>query len=299
MQEVAKHHRIIDFRNAFGKDEKWLAIDCAFIESGIRYAKNNGCKRILFGSLNDTSTANKVRIDILGRLADLEGVIWQIPIPKQADLSALFAHRGLKYLSIVKPNLAIDLAFFPKLELLDFSFSERISGYEMAKNLRYIKVSKLPANLSFLGAVKNLVTLDVTRSNIESLSGIENIANLENLSLRLCTKLTDISHAAGLKKLKSLHMDGTSKLTDISILGEFESLVSLWLHSKRIDSCGFIAAMKSLEFANLNTEVGDNDLSPVLKSKTLKEIRFSPMKRTYFPKLSLDEINNMLAARKR
>ncbi len=298
MQEIEKHHRMLDLRNAYGKDEKWLAIDCAFIESGILYAQNHGCKRVAFGSVDDSVSANKVSIEVLGRFLGLEGIVWQIPIAKQADFSGLYGHRGLKYLSIVQPNLTIDLSSFPNLEYFSFLFSEGVSGFEGVKNLRSIKVSKLTSDLGFLGAVKSLVQLSVERSSIESLAGIERIESLQDLSLTLCAKLSHIADASLLKKLKTLRIDGARRLTDLSVLDQFDSLETLWIQMKAIDSCGFISRMKSLRFASLNAEIGDDDLSPILDSKTMKEVWFSPSKKTYRPKLSPDEINNLLSARK-
>ncbi len=298
MKEVAKHHRILNFPNARGKEEQWLAIDCAFIESGILYAKKNGCKRVLFGVMDDKKAANDVKIDVLQRLEGLEGVIWHIPISKGADLSALKAHVGMKYLSIIQPNLIIDLGAFPELEYLGFFFSETITGYDKASKLRYVSVSGLSADLGFLGAVKNLIKLDIVRSDIESLAGIEKSAKLEELSLIRCGKLADVSHAASLRRLQTFSIENSSELTDLSVLRKFNSLKTLWLKLKKIESCTFIPIMKSIEFASINAEIMDNDLSPFLTSETLEEVWFSPMKRTYSPKLSPDEINEMLIARK-
>jgi Leucine-rich repeat (LRR) protein len=298
MQEVAKHHRILDFRNVHGKEQQWLLIDCAFIDSGIEYAKKNRCKRILFGSLDDKKKANKVTIDILERFAGLEGLIWKIPIANGASLSALHTQEDLKSLSIVQPNLDIDLASFPNLESFGFSFSKHITGFDKAsKSLMHIRMSGLSADLEFLGAVKSLVKLDIIRSDIGSLSGIEKIAKLEELSLTLCRKLTDISCAAKLKNLHTLSIEGCSRLTDLSVAQRFNALKTLWLKAKEIESCGFISAMKSIEFASINAVIKDNDVSPFLNSETLKEVWFSPRKRTYVPAVSPDDINERLNAR--
>lgn len=298
MQEVSRHHRILELPNAHGKEQKWLFIDCAFIESGIEYAKKNHCNRILFGSLDDKKKASKVPIDILERIAGLEGLIWQIPIAKGASLSALHAQQGLKSLDIAQPNLAIDLASFPDLEYFGFLFSKDITGFDKAsKSLIHIRVSDLSEALEFLGAVKNLVKLDIVRSDIGSLSGIEKMANLDELSLTLCKKLIDISHAAKLKNLHTLSIEGSSRLTDFSVARRFNALKTLWLKAKEIESCGFISAMKSIEFASINAVIKDNDVSPFLNSKTLKEVWFRPQKRTYVPPLSPDDINERLNGR--
>lgn len=298
MQEVAKHHRIVNLKNARGKDADWLAIDCAFIESGIQYAKKHDRKRILFGSQNDKKRANMVTIDILDRLPGLEGVIWQIPIAKRADLSALHAQNGLMYLSVIHPELIINLASFPDLEYFGFFFSKDIMGYDKAsRSLKYMSVSGLTVNLEFLGVVKNLIKLDLVRSDIESLSGIQRVAKLEELSLTWCRKLNDISHAANLKKLHALSIESCTRLTDLSAVRKFDALKLLWLKAKEIDSCEFISSMKSIESANINAVIKDNDVSPFLNSKTLEDVWFSPSKRTYVPQVSPDDINETLNTR--
>lgn len=298
MKEVAKYHRILDMRNIWGKDEEWLYMDCGFIESGVSYANEKGCKRIAFQPPDDKNKANKISIDILERFANLEGIFWQIPIPKGTNLTALMAHENLKFLSIDHPNLAIDLTSFPVLEYFEFCFSEAITGFDRAsKFLRHVKVSRLSTDLKFLGAVKNLIKLDIVRSSIDSLSGIEKITKLEDLSLLLCRKLNNISHVKELKKLHTLSNEGCSRLSDYSAAQDFNALRTLWLKTPKIESCGFISKMKSIEFVSINAEILDNDLSPLLESKTLEEVWFSPNKKSYLPKLSPDEINAILASR--
>lgn len=297
MREVAKHHRIIELQNARGDDGKWLAIDCAFIDSGIQFALKNDCRRVLFGAMDDTKKAGKVGVDVLKRLPELEGLIWQIPVPKGTVIAA---QKRLKYLSIVKPGLTIDLTAFPALEYLGCFFSEGITGYDKAsKSLGHVSVSGLSTDLRFLGALKSLVELDIARSDIASLSGIEKIGGLEVLSLMLCRKLASVSQAARLKNLVTLSIEGSSALTDLSSLKQFKALKTLWLKIKEIESCRFISGMKSIEFASINARIKDNDVSPFLKSKTLDEVWFSPTMRAYSPKLSPDDINELLAARRK
>ena len=161
----------------------------------------------------------------------------------------------------------------------------------------HIRMSRLSADLEFLGPVKSLVKLDIIRSDIGSLSGIEKIAKLEELSLTLCRKLTDISHATKLTNLHTLSIEGCSRLIDLSVAQKFNALKTLWLKAKEIESCGFISGMKSIEFASINAVIKDNDVSPFLNSETLEEVWFSPRKRTYVPSMSPDDINERLNAR--
>lgn len=108
------------------------------------------------------------------RLPGLEGIMWQIPISKGTDVAPLMAQGELKYLSIVQPKLGLDLAAFPRLEYSGFQFSEDITGYARASaSLRKVRVSGLAGDLTFLGAVKGLVQLEIVRSDIESLAGLQ------------------------------------------------------------------------------------------------------------------------------
>lgn len=297
MKKVTKHHHIIDLGGKTA--EEWLFIDCAFIESGVRYAQESGCKRIMFGSLDDKQQARKVGIDVLERLPGLEGIMWQLPIPKKANFSPLMAQIQLKYLAIGCPDLAIDLAAFPDLEFFDFRFSEAVTGYDKASpSLRNVRVSHLSSELGFLGAVGNLAKLSVLRSDIKTLAGIEKLTEIEELELVLCRKLESVSHAKSLNKLCVLHLDGCSRMSNLSDLKEFHSLKTFWLKAGAIESCQFISSMRSIQFASINAAILDNSLAPLLESKTLREVHFSPMKRTYSPKLSPDDLNRILAARR-
>jgi hypothetical protein len=114
-----------------------------------------------------------------------------------------------------------------------------------------------------------------------------------------CRKLVDITHAAKLKKLTLLHMSGCSGITELSALSNFHTLESLWIQTKTIPSCRPLAAMKSLTSAKIIGEIADKDLSPFLKSQTLQEVDLIPFRRSYLPRLTADELNEKLAARKR
>ena len=80
-------------------------------------------------------------VGVLENFADLEGLVWQIPIPKGTDLSSLEALKSLRYLNIVQPKLAFDLVSFPDLEFFQNFFAETITGYANAKSLRSISMT--------------------------------------------------------------------------------------------------------------------------------------------------------------
>lgn len=298
MQDVAKHHRIISLDNAHGEEEDWLAIDCAFIESGIRFAIENNRKRLLFGSLDNPVKANKVRLDILDRLERIEGLIWQIPIPKGSDGSPLERQAHLKYLSLGETDIALDLGRFPALEHLEFFQPSRVTGFERAsKSLSSITVSRLATTLTFLAPVQGLKDLKIVRPVVESLTGIDGLKRLENLSLIRCAKLRDVSDAAHLPLLSRLSIDSAPLLTDLSALRRFDSLKNFWMKNKKIESCDFIRHMKKIEFSSINADIADGDLSPLLESPTLKEVWFHPVKKSYRPPMTPDDINAVLGRR--
>lgn len=300
MQDVGRYHRILEFPSASGKSEQWLAIDCAFVESGIKYALENNCKRLLFGSLSGGKKSFSISIDVLDRLGKLEGLIWHIPLAKGVKTSALDAQTHLKYLSIVQPNISIDLARFPYLEYLGAQFSENITGYDRASgSLRYLSLTNLSTDLAFLGSLKGLTKLDLIRADVDTLSGVQELTPLTDLTLTHCRRLVDISHLARLKNLLTLTIEGSSGLTDLAALQELDSLKTLWIKCKEVKSCRFVAAMKSLEFVSINARIVDNDLSPLIESRSLLEVWFNPTRSTYTPRLSPDDINGLLLDRQK
>ena len=109
-----------------------------------------------------------------------------------------------------------DMAQIRKLNLQNGSGVENLKGLEYAKNLKelriyiknnYINGQVVPVDLSVLGELTNLKSLDIS-GNVSDLKFIENLTNLTDLSVYLNSNIKNIESIKNMATLESLHISG-------------------------------------------------------------------------------------------
>lgn len=125
-----------------------------------------------------------------------------------------------------------------------------------------ISDNKEHVDLIEIGNNCNLKDLTLLQCSIKTLRGIENIRQLENLSLWHDRFLYDISHLSNLSdSLKVLSIQNCSKIQDFSCLSELENLEYLELYGKNVlPDLSFLKMMKRLKMFSFDMEVQDGDL---------------------------------------
>lgn len=113
-------------------------------------------------------------------------------------------------------------------------------------------------NLSALRYFTSLEELSVC-GDFSSLNGIENLKNLEKLTIKDCDNLSDISALSGLTNLKELEIYLPDSVTDISVLLNLNNLESVKIN------------VYDKEKSNLNYEILDEH--PYLKEYSVHSIR--------------------------
>ncbi len=106
-------------------------------------------------------------------------------------------------------------------------------------------------DISALGVLKNLKTLEIRRSEIEDISAIGNLAGLTKLHL-YSTKLEDVSALRNLTGLTYLHLYGGG-LSDVSALGNLTGLTTLHLYSDHIEDISALQNLTQLQELSLNS----------------------------------------------
>jgi Leucine-rich repeat (LRR) protein len=133
-------------------------------------------------------------------------------------------------------------------------------------NLEHLYISDFDEkDLTKISALANLKSLSITRSKIKSLKGIENLINLEYLSLGAVRSLEDISDIVACKKLKRIDFDICWKLQDFSPIGELKEMEILELQDcKSLASIKFVAQLPKLKrlIALGTTVINDYDTTP-------------------------------------
>ena len=171
---------------------------------------------------------------------------------------------------VIKPNNAIE----------DLELATAI-GAQLGKSISALAPSEL----------ETLKGLEVTRSKIKDLSGLEYAINLTELNLgntqstvlgTLARKIkqdwlwlngnqiTDLSSLARLTELKGLNLSG-NQITDLTPLAESTQLTELWLNDNRITDISSLAGLTELKGLNLSGNQ-ITDLTPLAELTKLTEL---------------------------
>lgn len=193
---------------------------------------------------------------------------------KNTDISPLYALENLQIMQWwSKTPLAVKA--FANLQTLSVIYPE-IIDFQSDKLLE-LSVSDAK-DLQFLSTLPNLKTLTLRDYKGETLSGINQVQNLENLTIIGARKLIHLDEIQACKSLKTLTLENTNKNLDITALAD-SSIRELYLHIA-VENCDFVPKMKHLE-SLLCKDIVSNDLSPLFVSKTLKNVQLYKHKKAY------------------
>jgi len=137
----------------------------------------------------------------------------------------------------VKP---IDLSNQKNVEYLSLQWQKRkIKGLEYCENVRSLVLVEYTENdLSMLSRMNTLEVLKIKTASIETLHGLEDLANLEKVQLGNCRKLVSISALSGSSNLSSLEIELCRHIKDYKNLIDLPKLSLL-----RLTDCGVIEAL--------------------------------------------------------
>lgn len=208
----------------------------------------------------------------------------------QVDLSPLYHLPQLKWLSIPCLKGGIDFSRLPTLEALYITGADQpLERLQLPLLQHLLLVSVKNKDCEFLSGLSALQELRISGGSIEQLCGIEALDKLTSLHIQHSPKMLDISAINALKNLQNLHVEKCSQLRDYGFLSNNKTLAEVFI--SELDSVSFapgMSALNSLQFWDLK----DGDMSPLLASKTLKEVYFHPKKKHYSH--NLKELNSGL-----
>ncbi|MEN3615530.1 hypothetical protein AAH979_39300 [Plantactinospora sp. ZYX-F-223] len=190
------------------------------------------------------------------------------------DIAALDCLHSFYVRSITCSGGAIDLspglAAFVRLRELDLRFD----------NVR--------GDLSVIGRLTSLRRLFLPMPKRRSIGFLNNLHELEDLTLLSLGKVTDWSPLASCQKLASMTLSGDSEF-DISVLQEHRSLIRLSLHLKRFlgDVPGAFLRIPNLQFLNLSVSEGITwDFADLAELPRLKSLGLHGVRVERVPELS-------------
>ena len=159
----------------------------------------------------------------------------------------------------------IDISQFKEIEEYCGEYASAINLYD-AVTLKTLVLNKYREHdLRKLCNLKNLDTIQLTFSSIQTLDGIEAFNELQCLYLYRNRSLCDINSLSNVKTLKALRIENCSQIKDFSVLGKLKNLELLEISgSNDLVDLYFLNTMKNLKTFIFNINVLDGDLSPCL-----------------------------------
>lgn len=131
-------------------------------------------------------------------------------------------------------------------------------------------------NISALGELQNLTSLDLNWSSISDISALCKLVNLNSLGLNGCP-ISDFSGISKMKNLNHLELAQTG-ISDISILRELTSLEYLDLGINNINDISVLANLPKLYYLNLyNNQITDVSPLNVFKDMYFVDITGNPI----------------------
>lgn len=212
---------------------------------------------------------------------------------KPVNITPIEKLHNIRGLQIIEPKNGLDFSNFPHLEVFAGKWNENNKNIDSCRDLRSVMISNFNSKRKDFYELRNIVrleNLEIIRTNIESLKGIETLQDLKYLMLAYAPRLHDISDI-GQTNLREIEFDCIKNIQDYSYLGAIK-----YLRKMRISKCGaiknisWINNLKYLDFFTfVETNIVDGDLSPLLQ---LPELRYvgSFDKKHY--NLKMDEIKS-------
>lgn len=211
---------------------------------------------------------------------------------------------SLQRLEFLVPGSAAELDLARLSSLTSLSVS---SWNQIKKSVRYSKgLTDLYVGgykpttiepLAHLAALESLVLKDVP--GVESLTGLEGLTRLRQLSVPGTRKLRDVSAIKFLIKLEELNFESCRGIAKINAVEGCHSLQSL-----NIANCGHVESLRPLAGLSRlrelymwgSTVIDDGDLTPLMSLPELTQFR-SMSRRTYKP--SVEAVQELIASRQK
>ncbi len=206
----------------------------------------------------------------------------------------------------------VDFSLFPNLEEVELDWQKKgIDNFDKLINLKkarieeYSEKNMLPfrnctklekltirdVKLQNLEGIENCVSLKylsiIMCGRLRSIKGIENLHNLEKLLLLNIRDIADISLINQLSKLNTLILERNKKQSDLAFLNS-NSLVRLEIDY--VDNFDFVKYQNQLKIIDVNKQVLNNDLSPLLLSNSLYLVLFKDKKTYNFTETEINDL---------
>ena len=197
----------------------------------------------------------------MNEVKDLEGVA---VLQDNLDLTPLLSLKKLKRLNCHTPTSAFDLATFTDLKVLGITYNKYVGNIASCKNLTWLWIDNLKQDdLSCLSSLTNLTKLNLFKTGITSLQGIEPLNKLQFLNIDTANQLQSLEGLTqNNSSLEVLSVYNAPKLTDYKPLENLANLKKLFLgKTGDMENLDFVNKTAKLEEVNLGIRVADGNMT--------------------------------------
>ena len=196
-------------------------------------------------ALDVDTTANMTALSSLTNLTS-----FSITKDNFGEWSALNTLADLTSLTVIADTLTrMDIPVFVNLTSLtittDSVYGPRLQSVSAQPALKRLKLNGNFVDITVLGSLTGLVSLDLSGNGIRDISSLGNLKNLVTLNLA-DNQIADITPLSSLTHLTSLDLRGND-ITDISPLASLKALTDLYLSSNTVIDVRPVANLTSLE----------------------------------------------------
>ena len=196
------------------------------------------------------------------------------------DISAIHSLRSLEFLIVSGKSRKIDYSYFPSLKELIADWSSLFFNMDQCKSLKRLSFYNYNPKAKDCSSISNISwveKLEIIRSPINTLTGLEYFNQLKELQFSYCSKLETLCCMEESKEtLVSLLFDHCKSIKNPEYVSQFRNMNTLAYNNGLLQSIKFIkkiAALKSFRF--VGTDVIDGDMTPCIG---LKYVGFSNKK---------------------
>jgi protein phosphatase 1 regulatory subunit 7 len=229
-----------------------------------------------FGVYSGLSISGIADLSFLQEFPDLRYL--EVFDQKRVDTRQLECLYNLRGLRIDTPGAGIDFSWFPELELFVGDWHVDNCNLGHCRELRKLQLRQFKprsADLSDFADVTRLESLDIVKTDMSSLNGVESLEDLRYLEIAYAPKLKSFDALSngdcGIREI------GFESVKNVSSYKPLASL--LFLRRLRLFSCAPMPDLKWTkgmnrldQFSFVETNVEDGDLSPLLDLPALRYV---------------------------
>ncbi len=266
----------------YNEDAGYLEVPLHQLAKGVQYMDQQDIHHLKIIPIPKDTNHSGTKLD-LAPLANKPYIYFltideEIPL-KKISLEPLYSLPHLRHLSLAYVKDRLD---FSRLQGLHTLYITRADGeIELIDipNLQHLLLAGTKnKDCRCLSSLSSLISLRISSSSIETLTGIDSLQMLESLQITHSPRLADLEGLNECTYLAELYIEKCKRITDYTVLKGNTSIRQLFLSD--IQTLSFVPHMINLKTIRF-WDVQDGELSFLLQSPTLEQVDFFPQKKKY------------------